>query len=140
MACALGAVTSTQQSEQPQQKPPVFRGASDAVRVFATVTERDGRIATKLTQEDFEVRDEGKPQPITQFDNTPQPIRLVVMLDVSGTGLAAAEFSARLKSRGVLMNPTTERALRLVTHSDVSRQDCERAIEIIAEVAAGAAS
>jgi threonine aldolase len=64
----------------------------------------------------------------------------IVMLDVSGTGLAAAEFSARLKSRGVLMNPTTERALRLVTHSDVSRQDCERAIAIIAEVAARADS
>ena len=27
----------------------------------------------------------GKPQPITQFDNTPQPIRLIVMLDVSGS-------------------------------------------------------
>jgi hypothetical protein len=62
------------------------------------------------------------------------------MLDVSGTGLPAAEFSARLKSQGVLMNPTTERALRLVTHSDVSRQDCERAMAIIAEVAAGTAS
>ena len=34
---------------------------------------------------DFEVRDEGKPQPITLFDNTPQPIRLIVMLDVSGS-------------------------------------------------------
>jgi Ca-activated chloride channel family protein len=31
------------------------------------------------------VRDEGKPQPITQFDNKPQPIRLIVMLDVSGS-------------------------------------------------------
>ena len=38
-----------------------------------------------LQQEAFEVRDEGKPQPITLFDNTPQPIRLVVMLDVSGS-------------------------------------------------------
>ena len=35
--------------------------------------------------DDFEVRDEGKPQPITLFDNTPQPIRLIVMLDVSGS-------------------------------------------------------
>jgi VWFA-related protein len=31
------------------------------------------------------VRDEGKPQPITLFDNSPQPIRLIVMLDVSGS-------------------------------------------------------
>ena len=81
IACALGAVGATQQPEQ----QPVFRGSRDTVRVFATVTDRDGRLATTLKQEDFEVRDEGKPQPITQFDNTPQPIRLIVMLDVSGS-------------------------------------------------------
>jgi Ca-activated chloride channel family protein len=64
---------------------PVFRGEGDAVRVFVTVTDRDGRLVTTLTQDDFEVRDEGKPQPITLFDKSPQPIRLVVMLDVSGS-------------------------------------------------------
>jgi len=68
---------------EPQQ--PVFRGTGDAVRIFATVTDRDGRLVTTLTRDDFEVRDEGKPQPITLFDSSPQPIRLVVMLDVSGS-------------------------------------------------------
>ena len=67
------------------QQTPVFRGVGDAVRVFVTVTDGDGRLVTTLQQEAFEVRDEGKPQPITLFDNTPQPIRLVVMLDVSGS-------------------------------------------------------
>ena len=64
---------------------PTFRGAADAVRVFVTVTDRDGRLVTTLSRDDFEVRDEGKPQPITLFDNSPQPIRLIVMLDVSGS-------------------------------------------------------
>jgi Ca-activated chloride channel family protein len=64
---------------------PVFRAGSDAVRVFVTVTDGNGRLVTTLTQGDFEVRDNGKPQPITVFDNSPQPIRLVVMLDVSGS-------------------------------------------------------
>lgn len=67
----------------PQQ--PTFRGTSDAVRVFVTVTDRDGRLVTTLQQSDFEIRDEGRPQPITLFDNTPQPVRLIVMLDVSGS-------------------------------------------------------
>src|SRR3970040_802729 len=67
------------------QQQPVFRGRGDAVRVYVTVTDRDGRLATTLTRDDFEVRDEGKPQPITLFDDTPQPIRLVVMRDVSGS-------------------------------------------------------
>ena len=67
----------------PQQ--PVFRGGSDAVRVFVTVLDRDGRLVTNLTQDKFEIRDEGRPQPITQFDNQAQPIRLIVLLDVSGS-------------------------------------------------------
>ena len=67
----------------PQQ--PIFRGGSDAVRVFVTVLDRDGRLVTALTQDKFEIRDEGKPQPITQFDNRPQPIQLIVLLDVSGS-------------------------------------------------------
>jgi Ca-activated chloride channel family protein len=63
----------------------VFRGASDLVRVFVTVTDRDDRLVTTLTQDQFEVRDKGKPQPIALFDNTPQPIQLILMLDVSGS-------------------------------------------------------
>src|SRR5688572_6963177 len=70
-------------ASQPQDQ--VFRGTSDAVRVFVTVTDGEGRLVTTLKQNDFEIRDEGKPQPITLFDNTPQPIKLIVMLDVSGS-------------------------------------------------------
>jgi Ca-activated chloride channel family protein len=77
--CFLGALGAAGRQQ------PVFRGAGDAVRVFATVTDRDGQLVTTLTRNDFEVRDEGKPQPITLFDNTPQRIRLIVMLDVSGS-------------------------------------------------------
>jgi VWFA-related protein len=77
--CAAGMTAAA------QQQPPVFRGTTDAVRVFVTVTDRDGRLVSALTRDAFEIRDEGKPQPITLFDNTPQPIRLVVMLDVSGS-------------------------------------------------------
>jgi len=68
-----------------QQPPRIFRGGRDVVRVFVTVTDRDGRLATTLTQDDFEVRDDGKPQPITELDHAPQPIRLIVLLDVSGS-------------------------------------------------------
>lgn len=81
MAAAAAALLSVAVAAQ----QPVFRGSGDVVRVFSTVTDRDGRLVTTLGRDDFEVRDEGKPQPITQFDNTPQPVRLVVMLDVSGS-------------------------------------------------------
>jgi Ca-activated chloride channel family protein len=77
--CAFALATAP----GPAAQQPVFRGTTEAVRVFVTVTDRDGKLVTSLTKDDFELRDDGKPQPITQFDNTPQPIRLIVMLDVS---------------------------------------------------------
>jgi Ca-activated chloride channel family protein len=83
LAFALIVASVVALDAAPQQ--PTFRGISDAVRVFVTVTDRDGRLITTLKQSDFEIRDEGKPQPITLFDNTPQPVRLIVMLDVSGS-------------------------------------------------------
>jgi VWFA-related protein len=69
----------------PAAQQPVFRSGSDIVRVFVTVTDRDGRLLTNLTQPEFEARDDGKVQPITVFDNSPKPIELVVLLDVSGS-------------------------------------------------------
>jgi Ca-activated chloride channel family protein len=38
-----------------------------------------------LPKEDFEILDNEKPQTITVFDNRPQPITVVVMLDTSGS-------------------------------------------------------
>jgi VWFA-related protein len=97
--CVLGVLGAAGRQQ------PVFRGRGDAVRVFVTVTDRDGRLITTLAQDNFEVRDEGKPQPITLFDNTPRPIRLIVMLDVSGSmegnlpllRAAAEQLFARLR-------------------------------------------
>ena len=99
-ACVLGVLGAAGRQQ------PIFRSGSDAVRVFVTVTDRSGRLVTTLTQDSFEVRDDGKPEPITQFDNTPQPIRLMVMLDVSGSmegnlpllRAAAAQLFARLRT------------------------------------------
>ena len=77
--CVLGVLRAS------GQQPPVFRGTSDVVRVFVTVIDKAGRLVTKLDREAFEIRDVGKPQPITLFDDTPRPIRLIVLLDVSSS-------------------------------------------------------
>jgi Ca-activated chloride channel family protein len=77
--CVLGVLDAAGRQQ------PIFRGRGDAVRIFVTVTDRDGRLVTNLAHENFEIRDEGRPQAITVFDNSPQPIRLIVMLDVSGS-------------------------------------------------------
>ena len=60
----------------------------------------------------------------------------IVIFDVSGMGLPAAEVSKRLKARGVLINPVNASLMRLVTHYDVDREGCELALAALAEVAA----
>ena len=52
---------------QPQQPAdhPRFRVAVDAVRIDAVVTDRDGRIVSDLTADDFEVLQDGKRQRVT---------------------------------------------------------------------------
>lgn len=80
---ALSAVSVSGAQEQGQGQPAVIRGGAELVRAYVTVTDKDGRIVTTLRKDDFELRDEGKPQPITLFDASPRAIRLIVMLDVS---------------------------------------------------------
>lgn len=60
-----------------------FRGRTDLVSVYTTVTDRSGRLVTDLGQNDFEVRDNGKLQKIEYFNRDLQPITGVVMLDRS---------------------------------------------------------
>ncbi|HSK10367.1 MAG TPA: VWA domain-containing protein [Vicinamibacterales bacterium] len=67
------------------QQAPIFRGATETVPVYVTVTDKDSRLVTTLAREDFLLRDNGRAQEISVFDNSPQPIRLIVMLDVSGS-------------------------------------------------------
>ena len=57
----------------------------------------------------------------------------ILIFDVGGTGVPAPEFSARLKRRGVLINAVDARLMRLLTHNDVDRAACERALGVISE-------
>jgi len=88
---------------------PIFRGGSDTVRLFVTVTDKDGHLVTTLSKDDFELRDEGQPAPITLFDNTPVPIRLVVLLDVS----------ASMRPNLSLLRDGTEQLLMRLRHDDM---------------------
>ena len=55
----------------------------------------------------------------------------IVVFDVSETGLPPAAIATRLKERGVLINPINERQMRAVTHYDVDRAACARALEAV---------
>ena len=82
LVCATALVLRAQQSTD---DVPTFRTGVEAVAFEVFVTDAAGKPVTDLTVDEFELLEDGKAQPITLFDNTPQPIRLIVMLDVSGS-------------------------------------------------------
>jgi Ca-activated chloride channel family protein len=68
-----------------QDQQPVFKTATQSVPLFATVTDATGRLVPDLMKEDFEIFDNNKAQTVTLFTNEIQPIKVVVMLDESGS-------------------------------------------------------
>jgi Ca-activated chloride channel family protein len=84
-ACVLVAAASAQQPPPPQQQPPTFRGGVRTVPVYVTVNDRTGGFVLDLKQDDFEVRDNGKVQQITQFITDAQPLSVVVLIDGSSS-------------------------------------------------------
>src|SRR5262245_9817098 len=67
------------------RQQPTFKSGARTVAVFATVTDKDGRLVPNLSREDFEIKDDGKVQSLAVFSNEVQPITVVVLLDRSGS-------------------------------------------------------
>jgi VWFA-related protein len=61
----------------------VFHSDVSLVRVDTQVVDRDNHAVTGLHAEDFVLRDEGRPQPITNFASENMPVDLLLLLDVS---------------------------------------------------------
>lgn len=103
LSLSLALVVSVTLGVRSQE--PVFRSTANTVPIYATVTDGEDRLVTTLARDQFEVRDNGRPQSLTLFDNTPQPIRLIVLMDVSGSmernlplvRAASRELFARLR-------------------------------------------
>jgi Ca-activated chloride channel family protein len=123
--CSVAAAGS--QAQRPQ---PSFKSGTQLVSIFATVVDADKRLVPGLTQDDFEVLDNEKPQAITFFNNEVQPITVVAMLDTSAsmTGSiallrqAAEQFVLRLlpadKGRVGAFNDKIQMSARFTSDRD----------------------
>lgn len=58
----------------------------------------------------------------------------IVIFDISALRKSTADFSGELKKKGVLANGINATHMRMVTHRDVSRRDCEIAGEAVEEL------
>lgn len=57
----------------------------------------------------------------------------IVIFDISQLGISTGQFSNELQSRGVLANGIDATRMRIVTHMDVNRAQCERAADALAD-------
>jgi threonine aldolase len=55
----------------------------------------------------------------------------ILFFDVSVTGLTSFEISRRLAAEGILANGVTPQTIRMVTHRDVDRAGCVRALQVL---------
>jgi len=83
MSAAMSLTVAAQQP--PAAQGPTFKSGTQLVSLFVTVADEARRLVPGLTQDDFEVLDNDKPQSIVFFQNEVQPITVVVMLDTSGS-------------------------------------------------------
>src|SRR5262245_18593901 len=67
------------------QQQPTFKSGTQVVSLFVTVVDAQGRLVPGLVQDDFDVFDNDKAQPIIYFDNSIRPITVVTMLDTSAS-------------------------------------------------------
>src|SRR5215471_12580053 len=103
-AAVIAAAVVSLSAQQQQPPPAVFKSGVQTVSVFATVTDQTGRLIPELGKDDFEILDNNKPQTVTLFGNELQFIKVVVMLDESGSMVnniervkeAAQQFLVRL--------------------------------------------
>jgi threonine aldolase len=62
------------------------------------------------------------------------PAKIVTNIVIFEVARPVEEFLAAAKTRGVLLSGVGGQRVRAVTHFDVSRQDCERAVETMASI------
>jgi VWFA-related protein len=129
-----GAVSASAQQRgatpQPPQGPTFRSGSGLIVSMFTTVIDATQHLVPGLTIDDFEILDNEKPQEIVVFDNSVQPITVVVMLDTSGSMTllidllkrAAEQFLIRLlpadKARVGAFNDKIEISARFTNNRD----------------------
>ncbi|HEY7791281.1 MAG TPA: VWA domain-containing protein [Vicinamibacterales bacterium] len=87
LAVARPSLLSAQSpaAQPPPPGVPTFQTSTRTVALYATVTDDQDRLVPDLTQNDFQILDNGAPQAITVFKNDVQPITVAVLLDTSAS-------------------------------------------------------
>lgn len=95
LGVVLAAVVATGTAQAQE-----FSARTELVEVYATVTDDEGRLVTDLTEADFEVLEDGRPQAVVTFTPGNVPVSLALAFDRSwsmqGAPLEGAKTAARV--------------------------------------------
>ncbi|MBM3777847.1 MAG: VWA domain-containing protein [Acidimicrobiia bacterium] len=127
---ALGAATLAAQDER------TFRSAVDIVSLSITVTDAASRYVTDLTQQDFQVFEDGTLQNISFFSRRQQPVALSLLLDSSASmedklptlRTAAANFVRRLQPKDLAQIIDFDVRAQILQDFTASQDELESAI------------
>src|SRR5262245_58371653 len=73
VAIALAAAATVAVHGQDEQPPPTFRSEINYVQLPVRVLDASGRFVSSLTQADFQILEDGKPQTISAFTSVDIP-------------------------------------------------------------------
>lgn len=95
----------------------MIRINSNLVTVPASVVDHQGKAVTDLNKEDFELRIDGQPKPISELGRAESPVRLALLFDNSSslTEARAFEMQAAVRFFRSVMRPIDKAAIYSVS-------------------------
>jgi VWFA-related protein len=111
---ALASLATTAAAAAPQE--PTFSSSVTLIRVDAEVLQ-DDRMIEGLTAQDFEVLDNGQPQPVRNLSRDLEPLDIVLLFDISGSMEWVAKKVATAAERALAALQPGDRAAVMTFHT-----------------------
>jgi len=109
-----GAILGGPLGARPQRRSTELRVQTDLVAILASVTDQNGQPVPDLTQDSFQISEEGVPQKIARFEaQTDRPLDLALMIDSSMSAFKDLRFEADAAGRFIqqVVRPDDELAV-----------------------------
>lgn len=115
---ARGALQEFASPSSRQQQQPEYQIAAESPLVLldVLVTDEDGKVLSGLKKGNFRILDNGKPQVITTFGPTEDPIRIAVLLEYSAVAYNYFAYKGAYWSSGFLDHLGEKDWVALITY------------------------